>query len=51
MLLPDIKDGPLPAQILERHYQALHGALPKAYLAAKAKLEANGYEGDSRAKT
>ena len=39
MLLPNIKDGPLPVQILERHYEALHGALPKAYLAVKAKLE------------
>src|SRR5215217_4625470 len=39
MLVTDIKDGPLPVQILEQHYEALHGALPKSYVAAKATLE------------
>src|SRR5215207_6272588 len=47
MLPADIKDGPLPVQILEQHYEALHGVLPKAYLVVKAKIERTVTSGQS----
>lgn len=38
-MLTGIVDGSVPVQVLEQHYESLHGPLPAGYLTVRAKLE------------